>query len=87
VASKNIQDQLRAVQYAAGKCGFKIAQLCGREVVVEENQIGLGGSHHRGNLFNLPGADQSGRIGTSSTLKHFGSHHTTGAGNQLAKFG
>jgi hypothetical protein len=68
VAGKNIQDQLRAVQHAAGQRRLKIAQLRGRKVVVEEHQIGFGGSGYAGNLLHLAGADQRSRIGPGAPL-------------------
>ncbi len=86
MARKDIQNQLRPVQHAARQCGLEIAQLCGREIVVEEHQIGLGGSGHPGNLLHLAGADQSGRIRTRPTLQQLGSHLAAGARHQLAKF-
>ncbi len=44
MARKNVQDQLRPVQHPARQRRLKIAQLGGRQVVVEEHQVGLGGS-------------------------------------------
>ncbi len=42
VARKDVEDELCAVEHAARKRGFKIAQLRGRKIVVEENEIGVG---------------------------------------------
>jgi hypothetical protein len=53
VAGKNVQNQLRAVQHAAGKRRLKIAQLRRRQVVVEEHQIGLHRGRDAGNLLHL----------------------------------
>ena len=57
VAGKDVENQLRAVEHAAGQSGLKIAQLRGRKIVIEENQIGLRGSRDTGDLLDLAGAD------------------------------
>ncbi len=70
-----------------GKRGFKVAQLGGREVVVEEHQVGLRGSGDAGDLLHFAGADQRGRIGPRAALHQLGSHLAAGARYQLAKLG
>ncbi len=79
VAGKDVQNQLRAVQHPAGQRGLKVAQLGGRQVVVEEHQVGLGGGGDSGDLLHLAGADQRGRIGPGAALHQLGGHHAAGA--------
>ena len=42
VAGKDVEDELRAVEDAAGQGGLEVAQLRGRKVVIEENEVGVG---------------------------------------------
>jgi len=87
VAGKNIEDELRAIEDATGQRGFEIAQLRGRKVVIEENQIGLRRGGDGSDLFDFSGADERGGIGTRAALDEFGSHLATGAQEQFAKLG
>ena len=48
VAGKDVQNQLRPVQHAAGQRSLQVAQLRRRKVVVEEHQVGLGGGGDAG---------------------------------------
>ena len=41
VAGEDVEDELRAVDDAAGQPRFEVAQLRGREVVVEEDEVGI----------------------------------------------
>ena len=68
-----------SVEDAAGKRGLEIAQLGGREVVVEENQIGLDGRGQGSDLLDLAGTDESGRIGTGTALEQLGGDLGSGA--------
>ena len=74
VAGKDVENQLRAVEHAAGQGGLKVAQLGGREIVVEEDQIGLGGGGDAGDLLHFAGADERGRIGPGAALHQLGGH-------------
>ena len=87
MAGKDVEDELRAVEHAARQSGFEVAQLRGREVVIEENEIGLRGSGDAGDLLNFAGADERGGIGTRAALQKFGGNLAAGADQQLAKFG
>jgi len=79
VAGEDVEDQLGSVEDAAGKRGLEIAQLGGREVVVEENQIGLDGRGQGSDLLDLAGTDESGRIGTGTALEQLGGDLGSGA--------
>ena len=85
VAGKDVEDQLRSVEHAAGKRRLKVAQLRGRQIVVEEHQVGFGGGCYAGNLFHLAGADQRGRIGPGAALHQLGGNFAAGARHQFAK--
>ncbi len=87
VAGKDVEDELGAVEHAAGQGGLEVAQLGGREVVVEEHQVGLGGGGDPGDLFDLAGADERGGIGTGAALHDLRGDFGAGARNQLAKLG
>ena len=87
VAGEDVEDQLRAIEHAAGQSGFKVAQLRGREVVIEEDEIGVGGSRDAGDLLHFAGADERGGIGARAALEQLGSNLAAGAQEQLAKLG
>jgi hypothetical protein len=87
VAGKDVQNQLRAVQYAAGQRSLEVAQLGGRQIVVKEHQLGPCGGDHPGNLFHFARADQRGRVRPAAALDDLGSHLAAGAGDQFAKLG
>ena len=87
MAGKDVEDELRAIENAAGQGGLEIAQLRGRKVVIEENQIGLRRGGDGSDLFDFSGADERSGIGVRATLNEFGSHLATGAQEQFAKLG
>jgi hypothetical protein len=87
VAGKDVEDELRAIENAARESGLKVAQLRGREVVIEENEIGVGGGGYGCDLFNFAGANEGGGIGSRAALKDFGNNLTASAQDQFAKFG
>ena len=68
VAGKDVEDELGAIEDAARQSGFKVAQLRGREVVIEENEVGVGGSGDGGDLLDFAGADERGGIGARAAL-------------------
>ena len=59
----------------------------GRKVVIEENEIGVGGGGDGCDLFDFAGADEGGGIGARAALNEFGCHLATSAQEQLAKLG
>ena len=87
VARKDVEDELRAIEDATGQRGFKVAQLRGRKIAIEDNEIGVGGSNDSGDLFHFAGTDEGGGIGARAALNEFGSHLAAGAQEQFAKFG
>jgi hypothetical protein len=87
VAGEDVEDELGAVEDATGQRGFEVAQLRGRKVVIEENEIGVGGGDDGCDLLDFAGADECGGIGARAALNEFGSDLATGAQEQLAKLG
>ena len=87
VAGKNVEDELRAIEDAARQSGLKVAQLRGRQVVIEEDEVGVGGSGDAGDLLDFAGADERGGIGARAALHELGGDLAAGAQKQLAKFG
>jgi hypothetical protein len=86
VAGEDVEDELRAVEDAARQSRLEVAQLCGREVVIEENKIGVGGGGDAGDLFHLAGTDKGGGIGLGPALQDFRGDGAAGTDQQLAKF-
>ena len=84
--AKDVEDELRAVENAAGQRRFKVAQLGRRKVVIEEDEIGLRGSSHSGNFVNLAGADKGGGVWLGTALQEFRGHLAAGADQELAEF-
>jgi hypothetical protein len=87
VAGKDVEDQLGSVENAAGKRRLEVAELRGRQVVIEEHQVGFDGGRYAGDFLDLAGANEGSRIGLGAPLHQFGRDHTTSACNQFAKLG
>jgi len=87
VAGEDVEDELRAVEYAAGQCGLEVAKLRWRQIVIEENEIGFGGGSDAGDLFDFSGANQRRRIRLWAALQNLGDDLAAGAQEQFAKFG
>jgi hypothetical protein len=68
---KNVEDQLGAVDDARVYKFFDVALLGGREVVIEQEQIGRDRSAGTGNFFQLPASDQRRRVWAVAVLKKF----------------
>ena len=74
-----------SIEDAAGKGSVEIAELSGREIVIDEDEVGLGRGGDSGDFLNLSSAEQGGRIGTGSALDELGGDCRAGAQHQLAK--
>lgn len=85
VAGEDVEDELRAIEDAARQSGLEIAQLRGRQVVIEENEIGVGGRGDAGDFFNLPGSNERCRIEAVAALQNLSDHRTASAREELAK--
>jgi hypothetical protein len=86
VAGKNVQDQLRTIDHTDGQRAFKIPQLGRGEVMIEEDQRGLGRLRHGGDLFHFALAHKRCGVWSRPALEYFGNHFLPSTGYQLAKF-
>ena len=83
---KNVEDELRAVNHPLVQDALDIALLGRREIVVKQNQVGIGRSRRSGNLLQLAAADQGSRIGTVAPLQNLADYDRARAGRQRAQF-
>ena len=67
------------------RIALDVALLRWREIVIEENQVGIGGSGRAGDLLQLAAADQRGRIGPVAPLQNFADDFGACAGRQRAQ--
>ena len=86
MAGKDVENKLGAIHHPHGQCVFKVPELGGGEVVIEEDQGGLCRFRDRGDLFHLAFANQRGRVRPGPALQHFGDNFGPRTGDQLAKF-
>jgi hypothetical protein len=68
VASEDVEDELGAVDDVAGEPGLDVAELRGREVMIEENKWRVGGGYDLNNFVELALADEAGGIGLLTPL-------------------
>jgi hypothetical protein len=83
VAGEDVKDELGAVDDVAGETGFDVAELRGRQVVVEEDERGVGGGDDRNDLFELALADEAGGIGLLAALDESGGDGGTGGSGEF----
>ena len=87
VAGKDVEDELRAVDDAARETRFEVAKLRGREVVIEEDEVGFGGARGSGDLVDLAAADQGCGVGARAVLHEHGGYLGFGGARELLKLG
>ena len=87
VAGEDVQDELGPVENCAGQLALQIAQLCGGQVMVEEDQVGVVGGGDAGDLLHLAGADERGGVGAALALQHLGDDGGSRAEHQFAELG
>ena len=76
MAGEDVEDQRRAVDDLDlfAQRGFQFALLPGRQLVVEDHDVGAAFQHGHLQLFQLAGADEGGRIGRVQSLGHSADH-------------
>jgi len=84
VAGEDVQDELGAVDDVAGEARLDVAELRGGEVVVEEDQRGVGAGDDGDDLVELALADEAGWIGLLAALdERRGDGRASGTGEFL----
>ena len=79
VAGEDVEDQLRPVEHAARQRSLEVAQLRGRQVVIEKDQVRVGGRGDSGDLLHLAGADERCGVGARAPLQELCRHFAAGA--------
>jgi hypothetical protein len=87
VASEDVEDELCAVDDATWETRLEVAKLRGRQVVIEEDEVGLGGACDGVDLVELAGADEGCGIGARAMLHEDGSDLGFGRAGELLKLG
>jgi len=87
VPGKNVQNQLRAVDYTAVGGLFDVPLLHRREIAVKNDQRRFVRSGFRANLVQLPTTHECGGVGRLAYLVHGARDLGTGATRQLNQFG
>ena len=87
VAGEDVEDKLGPVENARIEFTFQVALLRGRELVIEDNQVGRGGGHGAFQLFQFAAADERGGIGLLAALQDLAGDTGAGAGGQFAQLG
>ena len=83
---EDVQDELGAINNLQIQRLFEVAELGGREVVVEDNQSRARGASRRMYFTDFAPPHQRGGIGLGGALQH-GTHDLgSGAGGELVKF-
>lgn len=83
---KNVQDELRPVEYPAVKHAFEVAQLCRAQLVVEDHEIYHGLVARERQRLHLAPTKQQSRVRPPSLLQHPQHDCHAGRGRQTAQF-
>ena len=65
-AGKNIQNQADPVDHPAMHAPLQVAFLCGRQLMIEDDDIGFGGLNQGGDFVGLATADEQGGVRTTT---------------------
>jgi hypothetical protein len=83
--SEYVENQLGAVDDFNLNGVFEVTLLSGREVVIDDQDVGLVGLGELFQFLHLAVAEQSGRVEDGTGLKHVGDNRGAGAGGQFGK--
>jgi len=87
VTGEDIEDELRAIDTAAVNLAFEVAELRGAELVIEDDDVGIGGGGGSRDLFHFALADERGGIGFVAALQNLTDHFGSGAEGEFVKLG
>jgi hypothetical protein len=82
VLGEDIEDHRGAVDGGAAEQLLQVAVLGRRELVVEDDGIGIEGAAQRGDLLRLPAPHEGGRVGGVAPLHYAADHVGPGAVHQ-----
>ncbi len=83
---ENVQDQAGTVDHAAAQDALQVALLDRAQGVVDQHQVGLGGSHGGLHFLKLAGADQDRGVGVVNAGVEGGNHRRPGRAGELGEF-
>jgi hypothetical protein len=84
---KDVENQLRPIEYPARKCCLEIPQLGWGQVVIEEHKVCLARCDDCLDFLDLARPDQRSGIGPWPPLQQLRRNFCAGAPDKLAKFG
>ena len=81
VCGEDVEDDFAAIDDNRLHSFFEVLPLCGSEIVVENDEVGVGRLDHHFKLFNFTAAKTGGRMGMLSELNNFADNgHSSGLG-------
>ena len=83
---EDVEDQAVAIDHPALQGLLKVALLNGRQGVIEDDQLGIGGGDHGRHLIDLAFAGKGPGIGTVPSSTDFGNDLATGRFGQQTEF-
>jgi len=83
---KNIENQLGSIDHPQVQLPLQVAQLRGREVMVEDDQVGAGGLRGTPQLVHFASPQQGCRVGLRRPLEQGAHDARAGSQRQLAEF-
>ena len=87
VAGEDIEDELRPVNDVAGQTSLDVAELRRAEVVIEEDERGVGAGNGADDLFEFALADEAGGIRPLAALDEGGGDGGAGGAGELLELG
>ncbi len=87
VLGEDVEDQLGAIDDAPVERVLERPLLNGRDLVVDDQDLGAGGGERALQLHQLALADKGARVGMGTVLHELGADYDTGGARQFAQFG